>query len=112
MIRILPQWYTKVREEIESEISEQARKLNISGLFICDSKCIDECVDGIMNTLIRLKEEVRGEFNEEQLNQAKKLKEIIDKEEDKKNQNQIERNKNRYSITKRNRSINKKVQKK
>lgn len=83
MIKILPGWYTEAREEIECEISTQAHKLNISGSFIWDSKCIDECISGIMNVLVRLKEEVKSEFNEKQLEDFKKLKEVIKKEEEK-----------------------------
>ncbi len=83
MIRILPDWYTEVRERIEGSISEQAQKLNIPRSFLMDSICIDDCVDGIMNVLLRLEEEVKGEFNEKQLEDFKKLKEAIKKEEEK-----------------------------
>lgn len=80
MIRILPKWYGKVQSEISRTISKQANELNIPWSFVHDSKAINESVNDIMSVLLRLKEEVRGEFDEEQLKTVKKLKEAIKKE--------------------------------
>lgn len=84
MLRILPKWYSEVEDELRRQIHILANQNNIQWRFINDSKSIDESIDNIMNVLLRLKEEVRGEFDEETLKQFKKIKESFKKEESKK----------------------------
>lgn len=79
MIRTLPKWYGRVEGEIKRTISKQANELNIQWRFVHDSKTIDESLNAIMNVLVRLKEEVRGEFNEEEIENFKKFKEATKK---------------------------------
>jgi len=116
MITILPEWYKKAENEIRRSIILQADELNINYTFIYDSKLIDESIYNIMNVLVRLKQEVKGKFNEEEIKQFKKFgegktkKEKVDESETKtKTKTKTKRNKHNSSITKRDRSPNKKI---
>ena len=60
-----PNWYEKVEDELRKTIAIQANELNISYKSVHDSKLINESVKDIMSVLLRLKQEVKREFDNE-----------------------------------------------
>ena len=116
MIRTLPSWYGKVEDDLRRQIALLANENNIRWQFVYDSKIIDESINNIMNVLLRLKEEVRGEFNEEEIKEFKKFEELekgIKKKEikTKESKSKIKGNKSKLPNKNRSRKVNKKVQK-
>jgi len=67
-----PNWYEKVEDELRKTIAIQANELNISYKSVHDSKLINESVKDIMSVLLRLKQEVKGDFDNETIKDFKK----------------------------------------
>ena len=60
MLKLMPDWSTKLREDIESLITKYANDNNINFKFVWDSERINDGKNLIINTMVRIQEEAQG----------------------------------------------------
>lgn len=54
MMRILPNWYSKMKEELDRVVIKVCNEQNLDYSLASDSIRIEECKDGIVNSLVYL----------------------------------------------------------
>ena len=106
-MRVLPDWFSEVEEELKRTIYSIASKKNLKMHFVLDSKTIEKGISEISMALVNIYENAPGEYNEEQLKEIKKLKRMARKSKGKKifgitNKNRGERNATKTSRNKKN----------
>lgn len=77
MIRIMPKWYSKAEDDLKREIIRIAIENKINFRLVLDSKSIEDCKGGILNSLVMISEEGREEemiYGIEKQNKKKKSK--------------------------------------
>lgn len=79
MLITLPKIYNEIEEELDSLMIKLANKHNIRLGFIMDSKGLQESKERIAHVFVRLKQNVKAEFTEDQLKDFSKLKSAMKK---------------------------------
>lgn len=83
MFKILPGWYSTERERLKQNVYDIARRQNMNFKFVLDSKNLNDCIDSIMTTMLRIKEESIPDVSDKELAQWENL-EKAEKQQEKK----------------------------
>lgn len=80
MIIVLPEFYSKAKEQLDKVIDDIIRKNNIDWSFSHDSQAINDGKNMILNSLVRIYENVDVEGRKRLEEFEKDMKKIIKKE--------------------------------
>ena len=76
MIISLPKWYGEARQELEDCIIKIANDNNINFVFVNDSDVIEHSKSNILNVLVRIKEDVKTDFTDKEIEDMKNEQKI------------------------------------
>ena len=72
MLRVLPDWWIKVEEELDKVIDKLALKHSIDFSFVKDSREIEDGKKSILNAFLRIYDNIEVKYS--QSNEKEKLK--------------------------------------
>ncbi len=69
---VLPEWYSKAEKKLQDAIDDICRKHDVDWTFAHDSQTIQDSLGSILNTLLRISEQVNNPFQHKLTEEEKK----------------------------------------
>lgn len=81
VVIMLPKWYSEAEKELDDVIAQIANKQNLQYSFVNDSKSIETGKTLILNALVHIYEHSAGQFTQSELEDFKKIEEVMNKQD-------------------------------
>ena len=75
----LPRWFSDEEEGLKRAVYGIAERQNINYSLVLDSRSINNAIQNILNSLVRIQENARPEFDKKAFDSLRKLNELVKK---------------------------------